>query len=138
LINALPGDPAKREQVDTWTPPTPVEAGFVVDLLTATSRIDVGLAARAIEHLLAWPKTYKLDGVLVPAALAIAKLVEDKAWPAVGRLHEAALDHLRRRIAQPLEARHGIGPGPPHSNALVATAVDWARSWLRRIKSNGA
>jgi hypothetical protein len=104
LINALPGDPAKREQVDTWARPTPVKPGFVVDLLTATSRIDAGLAARAIEHLLAWPQAYKPDDVLVPAALAIARLVEDKAWPAVGRLHEAALDHLRRRIAEPLEA----------------------------------
>ncbi len=37
LINALPGDPTKRKQVDTWTRPTPVKPGFVVDLLTATS-----------------------------------------------------------------------------------------------------
>ena len=104
LIEVLPGDPTKPAQVDTWTRPTPVKPGFVVDLLTATSRIDAGLAARALEHLLAWPKTYKPDDVLVPAALAIAKLVESRAWPAAGRLREAALDHLRRRIALPLEA----------------------------------
>jgi hypothetical protein len=82
----------------------PVKPGFVVDLLTATSRIDAGLAARAVEHLLAWPKTYKPDDVLVPAALTIAKQVESKAWLAAERLREAALDHLRRRIALPLEA----------------------------------
>jgi hypothetical protein len=58
---------------------------------------------RAIEHLLAWPKTYKPDDVLVPAALAIAKLVKSRAWPAVRRLRETSLDHLRRRIALPLE-----------------------------------
>ena len=104
LIDALPGDPTKLEQVDTWTRPTPVKPGFVVDLLTATSRIDVELAARALEHLLAWPKTYKPDDVLVPAALAIAKLVESRAWPAAVRLREASLDHLRKRIALPLEA----------------------------------
>lgn len=104
LIDALRGDPTKREQVGTWTRPTPVKPGFVVDLLTATSRIDAGLAMRAIEHLLAWPKTHEPDEVLVPAALAIAKLVESRAWPAVGRLREASLDHLRRRIALPLEA----------------------------------
>ena len=104
LIDALPGDPTKREQVGTWTRPTPVKPGFVVDLLTATSRIDARLAARAIEHLLAWPKTYKPDDVLVPAARAFAKLVESTAWPAVRRLREASLDHLRRRIALPLEA----------------------------------
>jgi hypothetical protein len=104
LIDALPGDPAKREQIDTWTGPTPVKPGFVVDLLTATSRIDTGLAARAIEHLLAWPKTCAPDDVLVPAACAFAKQAESTAWPAVGRLREASLDHLRRRIALPLEA----------------------------------
>lgn len=104
LIDALPGDPTKREQVDTWTRPTPVKPGFVVDLLTATSRIDAGLAARAIEHLLPWPKTYEPDDVLVPAARVFAGLVESTAWPAVGRLREASLDHLRGRIALPLEA----------------------------------
>ncbi|MGB6400041.1 MAG: 2OG-Fe(II) oxygenase [Bradyrhizobium sp.] len=104
VIEALPGDPTERKQVDTWTRPMPVKPGFVVDLLTATSRIDAGLAGRALEYLLAWPKTYKPDDVLVPAALAIAKLVDSKAWLAAGRLREAALDHLRRRIALPLEA----------------------------------
>jgi 2OG-Fe(II) oxygenase superfamily len=104
LIDALPGDPTKREQVGTWTRPTPVKPGFVVDLLTATSRIDAALAARAIDHLLAWPKTYGSDDVLVPAARTFAKLADSTAWPAVGRLREASLDHLRRRIALPLEA----------------------------------
>jgi hypothetical protein len=42
--------------------------------------------------------------VLVPAALALAKQAENVAWPAVARLREAALDHLRKRIVQPLEA----------------------------------
>jgi hypothetical protein len=104
LIDALPVAPKRSEEVGTWTRPTPVRPDFAVDLLTATSRIDAGLAARAIEHLLAWPKTYKLDDVLVPAALMFAKLVESKAWPAAGRLREASLDHLRERIALPLEA----------------------------------
>ena len=52
LIDAMPGDPTKREEVDPWTRPKSVKPGFVVDLLTATSRIDAGLAARAIERLL--------------------------------------------------------------------------------------
>ena len=41
---------------------------------------------------------------MVPAALAVAKQAEGEAWPALARLREAALDHLRRRIALPLEA----------------------------------
>lgn len=104
LIDALPGGPTERGQVDAWTRPTPVKPGFVVDLLTATSRIDAGLAARAIERVLAWPKTYKPDDVLVPAARVFAKLAESAAWPAAARLREAVLDHLRGRIALPLEA----------------------------------
>jgi predicted 2-oxoglutarate/Fe(II)-dependent dioxygenase YbiX len=104
LIDALPGDPSKREQVSTWTRPTPVKPGFVVDLLTATSRIDAGLAMRVIEHMLAWPKTYKPDDVLVSAGRSFVKLVESATWPAVRRLRETSLDHLRRRIALPLEA----------------------------------
>jgi hypothetical protein len=104
LIEAMPGDLTKRNEVDFWARPKSVRPDFVVDLLTATSRIDAGLAARAIERLLAWPKTYGPDDVLVPAALALAKRADSKSWPAAARLREASLDHLRRRIALPLEA----------------------------------
>jgi predicted 2-oxoglutarate/Fe(II)-dependent dioxygenase YbiX len=104
LLEALPGPPTERQEAAPWARPTPVKPGFIVDLLTATSRIDAALAARAIEHLLAWPKTYKPDDVLVPAARTFAKLADGPAWPAVARLREASLDHLRERIAQPLEA----------------------------------
>jgi hypothetical protein len=104
LIDVLPGDPARPVQLDTWPRPAPVTPDFVVDILAASSRIDAGLAARAIEHMLAWPKTFKPDGVLVPAALALAKQAENTAWPAAARLREASLDHLRKRIALPLEA----------------------------------
>jgi hypothetical protein len=104
LIDAMPGDPTNREEVNHWTRPESVRPGFVVDLLTATSRIDLGLSLRAIERVLAWPKTYGPDDVLTPAALALAKLAESRSWPAAARLREASLDHLRRRIALPLEA----------------------------------
>ena len=104
LIDVLPGDPAKRVELGSWTRPASVRPGFVVDLLTATSKIDAGLAARAIGHALAWPLTYTPDAVLVQAALAFAKQAESMAWPAISRLREAALDHLRSRIALPLEA----------------------------------
>lgn len=120
LIDALPGDPARREEVSPWARLSPVKAGFVVDLLTATSRIDAGLAARAIEHLLAWPKTYGPDDVLVPAALALAKQMESTAWPAVGRLREASLDHLRGRIALPLQAPRDWS----RTNPLKCTCAD--------------
>ena len=119
LIDTLPGDPTRREEIG-WARPSPVKPGFVVDLLTATSQIDVGLAVRAAEHLLAWPKTYKPDDVLIPAACAFAKLSDSTAWPAVGRLREAALDHLRRRIALPLEAPRNWA----RTNPLKCTCTD--------------
>ncbi|MGH7120783.1 MAG: 2OG-Fe(II) oxygenase [Acetobacteraceae bacterium] len=104
LLEVLPGGRAKAAADDAWPRPEPASAGFVVDILTATSRIDAGLAARAIEHLLAWPETYGFDAVLVPAALSFASEPASKAWPAVARLSEASLEHLRARIALPLEA----------------------------------
>ena len=120
LVDVLPGDPAKPAAIDSWQRPAPVEPNFIVDLLTASSRIDAGLAASAIEHLLAWPKTYKPDEVLVPAALAFAKQAKSTTWPAVERLREASLDHLRKRIALPLEApRDWV-----RANTLKCTCAD--------------
>ncbi len=111
LIDILPGDPAKPAEPTNWARPERVTPGFVIALLTAASRIRAGLAVRAIEHLLAWPKKYQPDEVLVPAALAFAKRPESASWPAVQWLREASLDHLRRRIGLPLH--------PPK---------DWART----------
>jgi hypothetical protein len=120
LIDVLPGDPARPAELSNWARPTPVRPGFVVDLLTATSRIDAGLAARAIEHLLAWPKMYEPDDILVPAALAFAKQAESATWPAVRRLREASLEHLRRRIALPLDAPRDWA----RTNPLNCTCAD--------------
>ena len=103
LIDAMPGDATKRQEAGDWTRPTPASPRFVVDLLAAASRIDPGLAQRAIERVLASAKTYGPDDVLTPAALALAKLPESKSWAAAARLREASLDHLRQRIALPLE-----------------------------------
>jgi hypothetical protein len=109
LIDTLPGGSARPAALDSWNRPEPVRPGFVVDLLTAASRIDAGatdteLASRALAHMLAWPRTYGMDNVLVPAALIFAERAEGRAWPAIQRLREACLDHLQRRIALPLEA----------------------------------
>lgn len=66
-IDCLPGDPARTPaERDRWSWPKQVTSRFAVDLLTATSRIDDGLATRALEHVLAWPGTYDLDSVVVP------------------------------------------------------------------------
>ena len=121
LIDVLPGAPVRPAALDPSARPEPVRPGFVVDLLTAASRIDAGVAARAVEHVLAWPKTYKPDDVVLPAARTFAKLTESIGWPAIKRLREAALDHLRKRIALPLEAPRDWA----RTNPLKCTCADY-------------
>jgi hypothetical protein len=111
LVEAMPGDPTRASQRESWRQPLRVEPGFIVDLLTALEQINTALADRAADHLLAWPQTYELDGVLVPAVLGLTGRAAHRDVAAVQRLHTAALEHLRARIAEPLE--------PPR---------DWARA----------
>jgi len=111
LVKALPGDPAQAPKPDAWRPPLTVEPGVVVDLMTALGRLDAALADRAADHMLAWPKTYGLDTVLVPAVLELTGQAESRDLAPVQRLRTACLEHLRARIAKPLE--------PPR---------DWARA----------
>jgi hypothetical protein len=78
------------------------EPGFIVDLLTALGQIDEAQAGRAVDHILAWPKTYRLDAALVPAVRRSNGISDGSA--AVQRLRSDCLGHPRARIAQPLEA----------------------------------
>src|SRR5262249_31543175 len=110
LVEALPGDPARPPQRDPWSRTLPVEPGFLVNLVTALGQINAALADRAADHILAWPQTYEPDAVLVPAVLGLTRQAAQQA-AAVQRLRTAALEHLRARIAEPLE--------PPR---------DWARA----------
>ena len=104
LVDGIPGDPARFAGLESWQRPTRPEPDAVVDLLSAVSLIDAGLAMRTVEYLLTWPKTYDLDTVLVPAALSFAARTESMAWPAVERLRSACLEHLGARIALELAA----------------------------------
>jgi len=102
LLEVLPGDPARPTLVDAWRRRPGVEASFIVDLLTALGQIDEALAERAVDVILAWPQTYDLDAVVIPAIRVLAGIGD--GWAAVQRLRAICLDHLRARIAQPLEA----------------------------------
>jgi predicted 2-oxoglutarate/Fe(II)-dependent dioxygenase YbiX len=101
LVAALPADPARAPQAAPWRRPRSMEPGIVVDILTALGRIDSGLANAAAETVLAWPKTYGPDAVLVPAVLALGGSAGAEAT-AVVRLRTACLAHLHARIAAPL------------------------------------
>ena len=78
-----------------------IEAGFVVDLLTALDAIDAKLADRAVKQIVGDPKKFDLDTILVPAALA-HRVSAGTEQPAAAGLRVACLAHLRERIALPL------------------------------------
>ncbi|MCI4428010.1 MAG: 2OG-Fe(II) oxygenase [Burkholderiales bacterium] len=108
LLGALPGAPTRPgELAESWRAPK-IDAALVVDLMLALWTIDASLAERAASHLLAWPKTWGLDSVIVPALRRLAARVDIRSHGAghgaVQGLRSACLAHLRSRAAQPLEA----------------------------------
>lgn len=52
---------------NSWQDRPEVNDRFVVDLLIGLDAIDTALTRRAITRFLAWPRTYSMDAVLVPA-----------------------------------------------------------------------
>jgi len=102
LVEALPGDPARAVPHPSWQHSPAVDSSVVADLLTGLCAVDAALAKRAVDHLLAWPKTYGLDAVLVPAARTVLKAVAPSCAAVVEPLHGACLAHLRARIVEPL------------------------------------
>jgi hypothetical protein len=106
LLDAMPGDPARAQPpADAWRRER-VDAGVVHDTLRA---LDFGgpaglaaLADQAVTHWLAWPKTYGMDAVIVPALRRLAERPALLNRPACLRLRAAALDHLRARCSMDL------------------------------------
>jgi hypothetical protein len=104
LVAVLPGDPTTAIPTEGWRRPLPVTPALVVDLLTALCHLGArSLGEQAVEHLLNWPDPFALDTILVPAACLLA----EQGWPAsdwapTRRLRTHCLDHLARRIAEPL------------------------------------
>lgn len=101
LLDAMPGDPARpHSPADTWRRER-VDAGVVHDTLRAlASAGHAGLSAladQAVTHWLAWPKSYGMDAVIVPALRRLAERPALLNRPACLRLRAAALDHLRAR-----------------------------------------
>ena len=68
LVATLPTKPTARPADDPWQAPRPaLTPAFLRDLLTGLDAIDLALAGRAIEHVLAWPATYGPDSIVLPA-----------------------------------------------------------------------
>ncbi len=99
LVNALPGNPARPPAPnDAWRRES-ADAAMLADLMRALWRIDSGLAEQAVSHWLAWPKTYGLDEVIVPALRRLADAPALRQQAAGQRLRAAGLHHLQARVA---------------------------------------
>ena len=138
LFNRLPGDPATAPK-DQWDRPrvANADATCVADLVGVVA-IDAGLAKRAVNHILAWPRHFDLDRIVVPA---IKKLLTSRrpAGTAFETLHAACVGHLNTRIAEPLEAPldwtrpSGIGCKCKYCADLAKFLADPGReSWTLR------
>ena len=68
--------------------------------MTAMAQIDPALAERTAHYLLAWPKIWDIDTVLVAGVQGLPAEIRDNA--AVRLLHQACVAHLQARIAEPL------------------------------------
>lgn len=98
LVGTLPR--AAKPEPAWQSPGLSIDPSFVADLLHGLARIDAVLADRAVNHILAWPRSYDPDRVLVPAAKRLHRSAHNSR--AIGRLLDACLTHLRTRIAEPL------------------------------------
>lgn len=103
LLDAMPGNPAwPRSQADAWRRER-ADAGVVQDMLRATAPAGQGalaeLADRAVSHWLAWPETFGMDAVIVPALRRLAERPALLNRPACQRLRSAAQEHLKARVS---------------------------------------
>jgi predicted 2-oxoglutarate/Fe(II)-dependent dioxygenase YbiX len=103
LIASLPGDPALAP-VDQWGRRRHVipGVGVVANLVRIAEPIDSELARRLAAHLLAWPKVYGADRVLVPAVKRLLDGGTQRSGAAMTGLLAACLAHLEARAAEPL------------------------------------
>jgi predicted 2-oxoglutarate/Fe(II)-dependent dioxygenase YbiX len=133
FVAALPGDPARTPKTATTWRTQVVDWAVVVDALAALGSIDVTLADAVADYILAWPKTYGADAILVPALLRLNGQTASRNLPAVQRLRGVCVEHLRARIAQPLEPPRDwvrastLTCGCPHCSLLSQFLADPSR-----------
>ena len=104
LVERLPGGDLARAAPPrpAWQEDTKVEPDLVVALLSGLAAIDESLAERTVEHVLARPKIYDPDHVLVAAARTLYAGRARQHSSAIERLRAACLSHLRARVSEPL------------------------------------
>jgi predicted 2-oxoglutarate/Fe(II)-dependent dioxygenase YbiX len=101
LLDLMPSGTSAPER-DWSNRSDQADAGFVADLVIALEAIERGLADRAVSQILASPKAFDIDAVLVPAARDGLRMPGVAEQRAVVALRAACLTHVRARIAMPL------------------------------------
>ena len=134
LLDAMPGDPSRPQaQAEAWRRER-VDAAVVHDTLCAlvhAGHSDLAeLANQAVTHWLAWPKTFGLDTVIVPALRLLAERPTLMARPACERLRAAALAHLQARVSLDLAP-----PSDWQRDARMACRCEHCQSLSRFLRS---
>lgn len=105
LFMSLPGDQSRFPLLDSWDRARMhVSVELVVDVLISFSAIDTRLAEDALNYLLAWPTTYAMDNILLPASLQLTETLTSRDLAVVAGLRDAVRAHLHARVAETLEA----------------------------------
>jgi predicted 2-oxoglutarate/Fe(II)-dependent dioxygenase YbiX len=133
LLDAMPGDPSRLQpQAEAWRRER-ADAAVVHDALRAlvhSGHADLAeLADRAVTHWLAWPKTFSLDTVIVPALRLLAERPALMARPACDRLRAAALAHLQARVSLDLAP-----PSDWRRDARMACRCEHCQSLARFLR----
>lgn len=101
LFKLLPCDPARFPLLRPWqVNDMRVTVELVVDVLTSFSAIDPGLAEIALTYMFAWPEKYKMQDILLPAALQMSNQKGD----AITHLRDIVRLYLQKRVAIELTA----------------------------------
>ncbi|SJM91691.1 2OG-Fe(II) oxygenase [Crenothrix polyspora] len=104
LFSALPGDPSRFPDLLLWQlARLTVDSDLVIDVLRSFSAVDATMADNALTYMLAWPATYKMDDILLPAALRLIEASSSRHLPIVTRLRDAVVAHLQARVALELQ-----------------------------------
>jgi hypothetical protein len=134
LFDAMPGDPSRPQaQADAWRRER-ADAAVIHDtmraLVLAGHEDLAALADQAVTHWLAWPKTYGLDSVIVPALRLLAERPALMDRPASQRLRAAALAHLQTRVSLDLAP-----PADWRREARVTCRCEHCQSLARFLRS---
>ncbi len=111
LFTSLPGDPQRFPEQPAWRQQSMVpNADAMADIILNFSMIDPDLAEKMLDYLLAWPATYNIDQLLLPAALRLTQTASNEKFSVVTRLRQVVMTHLQSRLAE-----------------LLAPPTDWRR-----------